>query len=191
MGKFLNKLWHRIKTRGLTIVRSFFETCRSVMVLWGESLDKLWYQMKAAGENAGLVFLIPGFLLLFTLLGLSLADVQIEFTVFAILLSLALGLTSVGLGFISVGMSAKSDRRQSDLLKALDKKVSALPLIFKGDILTPPGQAAVKALVEEQSKEAAQKRLDEDTKRVGYVRGELFQNEDGTWSIHWGGKHPL
>jgi len=88
-------------------------------------------------------------------------------------------------------MSAKSDMRQTDLLETLDRKVTALPLILKGDVLTPPGQVAVKALPEEQSKEAAQKRLDDDTKRVGYMRGELFQNDDGTWSIHWGGKHPL
>ena len=42
-----------------------------------------------------------------------------------------------------------------------------------------------------RSKAAAQKRLDEDTKRVGYVRGELYQLEDGSWGIHWGGKYPL
>ena len=191
MGEFLNKLWHRIKTRGLTIVRSFFETCRSVMVLWGASVDKLWYQMKASGENTGLIFLIPGFLLLFTLLGLNLADVPLELTVFATLLSLALGLTSAGLGFISVGMSAKSDRRQTELLERLDKNVAGLPLLFKGDILTPSGHRAVKELHGKQSKEAAQRRLDEDTRKVGYVRGELFQNEDGSWSIHWGGRYPL
>ena len=115
------------------------------------------------------------------------AGVPTDVTLFA----LGLASISVGLGFTSLGMSAKSDKRQTDLLMTLDKKVSALPLIFKGDTLTPPGQAAVKDLLEEQSKEAAQKRLDDDTRRVGYVRGELFQNEDGTWSIHWGGKRPL
>lgn len=45
--------------------------------------------------------------------------------------------------------------------------------------------------VTSRSKAAAQKRLDEDTKRVGYVRGELYQLEDGSWGIHWGGKYPL
>jgi hypothetical protein len=77
------------------------------------------------------------------------------------------------------------------LLEKLDKRVADLPLLFKGDILTPSAQIAVKELLEVQSKEAAQRRLDEDTKRVGYVRGELFQNMDGSWSIHWGGKYPL
>jgi hypothetical protein len=43
----------------------------------------------------------------------------------------------------------------------------------------------------EVSKEDAQSRLDADTARVGYIRGELYQKEDGTWAINWGGKHPL
>lgn len=41
------------------------------------------------------------------------------------------------------------------------------------------------------SKADAQKRLDEDTKRVGYVRGEIYKLKDGSWGIHWGGKYPL
>ena len=156
-----------------------------------ESLKKLWDETKARGEGIGFGFLIIGVFLLIVRAVLILVGVPTDVTLFA----LGLALISVGLGLTSLGMSAKSDKRQTDLLKVLDKKVSALPLIFKGDILTPPGQAAVKELLEEQreeqSKEAVQKRLDDDTRRVGYVRGELFQNEDGTWSIHWGGKHPL
>jgi len=35
------------------------------------------------------------------------------------------------------------------------------------------------------SKESAQQRLDEDTKMVGYQRGQLHQNKDGKWGIHW------
>jgi len=125
---------------------------------------------------------------------LGLAGVPIEATLSSTLLSLGLALISVGLGFTSVGMSAKSDKRQTDLLERLDKNVAGLPLLFKDDILTPSGHRAVKAaeeLLEGQSKEAAQKRLDEDTRKVGHVRGELFQSEDGTWAIHWGGKYPL
>ena len=151
------------------------------------SLKKLWERTKARGEDIGLPFLIIGGLLVIVRFILILVGAITDITLFV----LGLALISAGLGFTSVGMSAKSDKRQTDLLKELDKKVSALPLIFKGDILTPPGQVAVKDLLEEQSKEAAQKRLDNDTRRVGYVRGELFRNEDGTWSVHWGGKHPL
>jgi len=102
----------------------------------------------------------------------------------------ALGLLSVGLGLVAIDMSAKSDRRHTELLKRLDKNVARLPSVLKGDILTPSGQITAKKMLNEQSKPAAQKRLDEDTQEVGYVRGELFQNEDGSWSIHWGGKYP-
>ena len=152
-----------------------------------ELLRQLWEGMKARGENIGLPFLIIGGSLVIFRFILVLVGVSSDLTLFAV----GLALVSVGVGFTSVGMSAKSDRRQTDLLNTLDKKVSALPLMFRGDTLTPPGQVAVRALLQEQSKEAAQKRLDEDTRRVGYVRGELSENEDGTWSIHWGGKHPL
>jgi len=33
--------------------------------------------------------------------------------------------------------------------------------------------------------------LDEDTKRVGYVSGEIFEIKDGKWGVQWGGKYPL
>ena len=163
-----------------------------------ELLKKLWHETKARGEDIGLPLLIIGFLLVIVRFVLVLVGVPTDVILFA----LGLALISVGLGFTSVGMSAKSDKRQTDLLQNLDKNVATLPLLFKGDILTPSGLTTVEELLEEQSKEAAQKReeqskeaaqkrLDDDTGRVGFVRGELFQNEDGTWSIHWGGKHPL
>jgi len=37
----------------------------------------------------------------------------------------------------------------------------------------------------EASRKRAQERLDEDTKRVGYKRGELFQLPNGGWAIAW------
>jgi len=166
-----------------------------------ESLRKLRDGAKARGEDIGLPLLIIGGLLVVLRFALVFIGVPSDVTLFA----LGLALISVGLGFTSLGMSAKSDKRHTDLLTMLDKKVTALPTMFRGDVLTPQGQAAMRALHQEQSKEAAQKRLDEDTqskaeaqarldedtKKVGYVRGEVFQNDDGTWSIHWGGKHPL
>ena len=42
-----------------------------------------------------------------------------------------------------------------------------------------------------QTKEEAQKRLDEDTRNAGHLRGELYELKDGGWGIHWGGKYPL
>ena len=103
----------------------------------------------------------------------------------------SLGLLSVGLGFIAVGMTAKSDKRYIELLERVDRNVARLPLMLKGDVLTPSGHLLAKEMLGEQSRIAAQKRLDEDTKRVEYVRGELYQLDNGSWGIHWGGKHPL
>ncbi len=37
----------------------------------------------------------------------------------------------------------------------------------------------------EESKQKALKRLEEDTKRVGYKRGKLYQLENGKWGISW------
>ena len=104
---------------------------------------------------------------------------------------LMLGLFSVGLGLIAINMSARSDQRYTILLKRLDNNVTRLPTLLKSDILTPPGRMLANEILTEQSKDAAQKRLDEDTRRVDYVRGELYQLSDGTWAIHWGGKYPL
>ena len=44
---------------------------------------------------------------------------------------------------------------------------------------------------EKYSKSAAKRRLDEDTKRVGYKRGEIYEIGDGKWGVNWGGKYPL
>jgi len=157
-------------------------------------LNKLWHRIKIGGEHIGVPFLIIGFSVVILLGILGLVGVSIEITLRSTLLALGLALISVGLGFTSVGISAQSDKRQTELLERLDKNMAELPLLFKDDILTPSGHKVVKTVKElrkEQSKEAAQKRLDEDTRRVGHVRGELFQNEDGNWAIHWGGKYPL
>ncbi|MFA5399239.1 MAG: hypothetical protein WC169_03390 [Dehalococcoidia bacterium] len=67
-------------------------------------------------------------------------------------------------------------------------------------LLKPPAKTVVAEKIEshklsdqqiEESKHRSQKRLDEDTRNVGYQRGELKENEDGSWSIAWGGKYPL
>lgn len=48
-----------------------------------------------------------------------------------------------------------------------------------------------RVVIKGQTKEEAQKRLDEDTKKVGFIRGEIYQLDDSSWGIHWGGKYPL
>jgi hypothetical protein len=42
-----------------------------------------------------------------------------------------------------------------------------------------------------KSKAEAQRRLDEDTRKVRFVRGEVYQIDDNNWGIAWGGKYPL
>ena len=159
-------------------------------------LKELWNGIKKRGENIGLVFIIMGVLTLFLLFGLVLKGLKTETG----LLGAALGLISVGLGFTAIGMSVK-----------LDISVARIPTLIVGDILTLYGHIPVKETPSElsreaaqkrldqdtkeveqtRSKEAAQKRLDQDTKKVGYVRGEIYQLEDGSWGIHWGGEYPL
>lgn len=148
----------------------------------------LWREIKNRGENIGFPFLFLGVLCLLTeFLLVVLGNLRTE----SWLLGASLGLISVGLGFVAVGTGAKSDKRHTELLERLDRNVARLPVVLRGDILTPSGQLLAKEMISEQSKEAAQKRLDEDMKIVGYIRGEIYQLEDGSWAIHWGGKYPL
>ena len=70
-----------------------------------------------------------------------------------------------------------------------DKKFH--PVILKPEPVTtfkPSEVKLVSRLSEdeiEQSKQKAQKRLEEDTKRVGYQRGKLYQLDNGKWAISW------
>jgi hypothetical protein len=122
-----------------------------------------------------------------------------------------LGLFSVGLGFIAIGLSHKADKKYTEILNRMDANIvkvvnslngfdRRLDIIEQpiGNIIVKPPPAALvlktfppEIIVEKKSKEAAQKRLDEDTQRVGFVRGGIYQLEDGSWGIHWGGKYPL
>ena len=150
-------------------------------------LKELWARIQNIGETIGFVFIILGVLALFTQFALVWSGLRTE----SGLLGASLGLLSVGLGFIAIGMAAKSDKRHTELLKRLDKNIARLPTLLKNDVLTPSGQLLAKEMLSERSKDASQKRLDEDTQRVGYVRGEIYQLQDGGWGIHWGGKYPL
>ncbi len=155
-------------------------------------LKKPWRGMKDIGEDAGIAFFVLGFLLLviifFLLLSGTLADLGF--------LAISIGLMSLGLGFAAIGISAKSDKKYTEILKRMDANIVKL-LKGQDTIVTPlPLHLRLKTYppevkVEKKSKEAAQKRLDEDTQRVGFVRGEIYQLEDGSWGIHWGGKYPL
>jgi len=165
---------------------------------------ELWLRIKNIGEIVGVVFVILGVLVLFTQFALVLSDPQTE----SDLLGVWLGLFSVGLGFIAIGMSQKADKKYTEILNKINTNVVNMLDNFErgrdiieqpiGNVIVKPPPAAVvveamppEVTVEKKSKAAAQKRLDEDRQRVGYVRGEIYQLEDGSWGIHWGGKYPL
>jgi hypothetical protein len=164
-------------------------------------LRKLWTKIRSIGEPIGFIFLILGLLALFTQLYLIIRDSQNT----SDLTGIWLGLFSVGLGFVAIGMAAKSDKRHTEIMMRIDANVMYL---MRGQdtinlpptdnvIVTPQrGELTIKTyapeiIIEPKSKASAQKRLDEDTQRVGYVRGELYQLKDGSWGIAWGGKYPL
>ncbi len=150
-------------------------------------MSSLWLTSKSRGEIIGLPLIVFGILILISQFALVLSGLTSEIG----LLSASLGIISVGLGFIALGVATKSDKRHTELMKELGKAVSLIPTFMKGDILSPSGQVFAEKTRSEQSREEAQKRLDEDTKKVGYIRGEICQMEDGKWVIHWGGKYPL
>lgn len=153
----------------------------------------------------GCVFLGSGIVIFILQFALAFTDVTGDID----LLSVSLGCISVGLGFIALSVAAKSDRRHTELMNKLRKEVARIPADV-GDILTLSGrvfevktprmraQDALEKSKEEaqrkeeaQSKEKAKKRLDEDTKNVGFVRGKIYKKEAGKWVISWGGEFPL
>jgi tetrahydromethanopterin S-methyltransferase subunit G len=150
-------------------------------------LKELWTRTRNVGESIGFFFLSLGLLVLLTHFALLLLGLQIKSD---FLISVWLGLFSVGLGFIAIGLSEKADKKYTEILERLDENIVKL-LEGQDKIVTPRPAALViktfapEVIVEHKSKESAQKRLDEDTKRVGYVRGELYQLEDGSWGIAW------
>ena len=141
------------------------------------------------GTLLGICCIILGGLVLITAVVLMFKDMDAQ--AIGLLVGLVLGLFSIGLGLIAISISSKSDQRYTIILEEMNKNISRLPTLLKDDILTPPGQVLAREMATEQSKENAQKRLDEDRQRVGYTRGEVYQLPDGTWAIHWGGKNPL
>ena len=147
--------------------------------------------IKERGEIIGQVFFVLGFGLLVAAVIISITGTEKYPFLDLILVGLAIGSFSLWLGFTAVGMAHMTDERHTQLLKRIDKSIVSLPLMFSSDILSPSGILITKERASEQSKKAVQKRLDEDTERVGYIRGEIFETEGGSWAISWGGKYPL
>ena len=165
---------------------------------------ELWTKIRSIGEPLGFIFLILGVLVLITQTYLIVRPSQNTRD----LTGIWLGLFSVGLGFIAIGMSQKADKKYTEILNKINTNVVKVLGNFErerdiieqpiGNVIVKPPPAALvieafppEVIVEKKSKEAAQKRLDEDTQKVGFLRGEIYQLEDGSWGIHWGGKYPL
>ncbi len=167
-----------------------------------------WNQIIIRLEPVGFIILVAGIaVLLVVFLAPINTDLQIN------LLGISLALFSVGLGLIAIGISVKSDIRYTEILSRMDVNLTRVlefykpsedelefpPDLSKSVVIRPPPATAyadvaaprVEVTTPESSKAKAQARLDADTKKVGYVRGELFKKEDGIWGIRWGGKYPL
>ena len=164
-------------------------------------------QIKSRLESFGFAFLVLGVGIL-----LVAAFAPINADLSTTLLQISLALVSVGLGLVAVGISTKSDIRYTEILSRIDTNLTRalefyrpnedkleFPPELSKDVVIRPAPASTHAEVAgpvakvspELSKAQAQARLDADRKKVGYRRGELFQKEDGSWAIHWGGKYPL
>ena len=165
-----------------------------------------WNQIKIRLEPVAFVVIVVGIAVLLTA-----AFAPIDTDLQTNLLGICLALFSVGLGMIAVGTSTKSDIRYTEILSRIDTNLTKVlefhpgqdklefpPEPSKNVVIKPSPATAytdvaarVGVTTPESSKAQAQARLDADTRKVGYRRGELFQKEDGSWGIHWGGKYPL
>ena len=162
-------------------------------------LPRIWLSLKGRGEPIGIVSIVVGALLVVSLVLLIWIQ-EPELNLVLALFGSALGFISIGLGSISIGTAQKSDERYTELLNRIDRSlVDFLSNVEAGDkvevrgkeLLNIPPTATPKAVDIIQSRILAQGRLDEDTRKVGRPRGEVYQLSDGRWAIHWGGKHLL
>ena len=195
--------------RGKLTQREFESIRKSLEMKEGKRNGSRWSTFKQKCEIPGIAFLVLGILILIISPFQSLTN-SLD------LLGISLGVLSFGLGLIAVGMGAQSDLKYTELLLRIDDNVRKVlgsadskldsfeipPELLEKVLVKPPLSvvrstgyadvgARVKVVIPEDSKAKAQSRLDEDTKKVGFVRGELQKNDNGTWGIAWGGKYPL
>jgi hypothetical protein len=91
---------------------------------------KFWSFMKQGAEPLGVSAFLLGLLTLIVAVFLAI------FTELAIeIVALMLGLFSVGLGFVAIDRSFKSDSAYTSLLEQLRQGVVNLPTLFKNDVL--------------------------------------------------------
>ena len=157
-------------------------------------------KFKEKGEQYGKVLFLLGLYLLAALIIINIADAMIYYiwnrdvigsSASSFLVSLALALLSPALGIIAIGMATKSDKLYTEVLARIYNNVEKVPSILADKVTRPSQQFVLLDDSKAYGKEAAQKRLADDTKLVGYIRGELYEVEKGKWAIHWGGKYAI
>ena len=121
-----------------------------------------------------------------------------------------IGMLGLGLSVMAFGFALFSET----IMKRIDENVVKI-LTQIGDTIDTPEEPEAKAkflknlittqpeegkkqvdvhgkiTIISRTEEETKKRLDEDTKKVGYQRGEIYKVDDDNWAIHWGGKYPL
>ena len=95
----------------------------------------------------------------------------------------------LGVAIIAIGYTLYSQNtlnKIKEILQNLDMRPGDKIDTDKGElIMEAKKDVSGIIVVTSETKEAAQKRLDEDTKRNGSERGHLFENEEGKWAIRW------
>jgi hypothetical protein len=76
---------------------------------------------------------------------------------------------------------------ESKDINTIDKPILITPVATDLIISTYPPSF----VINKNNKEEAQQRLDEDTKKAGYQRGEIYPIDKESWGIKWGGKYSL
>jgi peptidoglycan/LPS O-acetylase OafA/YrhL len=144
----------------------------------------LYEEFKKASETIGFIFLALGFISL--IVSAVLVNVNgLQEVASRLCFPSALAAISLGLGSIAIGLTAKADKRYSEMLGRIRHQEQSLPYKV-GDKITPS------LLSGDYSREAARQRLNDDTQNNhGQQRGELYEVEKGKWAIHWGGNYPL
>ena len=160
----------------------------SRLIIWIKKLPNPMLKLgREYGIFVGSVLLLVAFTILLIIVIAWL--IPQEFHVdYALGISFLLGFASVGIGFIALQLSL----RQGDMLENLLKIYPNYSYISDEVLLALVGTKVSPTKMKGQTKEEAQKRLDEDTRRTGRVRGKTYELSDKSgWGIAWGGEYEL
>jgi tetrahydromethanopterin S-methyltransferase subunit G len=161
-------------------------------------LQRIWRSLKRRGKPIGIVFIVLGALLVVSLV-LLVCIGDPELTLVVALFAAASSCITIGFVSISIGTEQNSDERYTELVTKIERNVLDLlsnaeagdKIEAGGEEFNIPPTDTPEVVNTDETRILAQRRLDEDTRKVGRPRGELYQLSDGRWAIHWGGKHLL